>query len=145
MRSSRSYSYVDTGRRIIKISVGFGSLAAQHHLLIRVVFVVYGQKLIHSLTPPFIFNQHNAQNGQKTPGDSQQRSLWIHHQVRRHPQQGPGPDRLLTSPGTPNLSLTEPRRRQQLPRQDELGANHSKLLEAYNYKKRANRRCAMSK
>ena len=49
------------------ISVGLGSLAAQHHSRKRVVFVVYGKKLIHSLTPPFIFNQHNAQNGQKTP------------------------------------------------------------------------------
>ena len=72
MRSSRSYSYVGTGRRIIKISVGLGSLAAQHHSLKRVVFVVYGRKLIHSLTPPFLFYQHNAQTGQKTPGDSRQ-------------------------------------------------------------------------
>ena len=34
--------------------------------------MVYGKKLIHSLTPPFIFNQHNAQTGQKTPRDSRQ-------------------------------------------------------------------------
>ena len=67
--------------------MGFGSLAAQHHSRKRVVFVVYGKKLTRSLTPPFIFNQHNAQNGQKTPGDSRQRSLWIHHQVRRHGHQ----------------------------------------------------------
>ena len=85
------------------ISVGLGSLAAQHHSRKRVVFVVYGQKLIHSLTPPFIFNQHNAQTGQKTPGDSRQRSRWTHHQVRRHGYQGPVPDRLLTSPGNTDL------------------------------------------
>ena len=63
MRSSRSYSYVGTGRRIIKISVGLGSLAAQHHSRKRVVFVVYGQKLIHSLTPRLKTYQHNANFG----------------------------------------------------------------------------------
>ena len=46
--------------------MGLGSLAAQHHSRKRVVFVVYGKKLIHSLTPPFIFNQHNAKNRAKT-------------------------------------------------------------------------------
>ena len=52
--------------------MGLGSLAAQHHSRKRVVFVVYGKKLTRSLPPSFIFYQHNAQNGQKTSGDSRQ-------------------------------------------------------------------------
>ena len=49
------------------ISVGLGSLAAQHHSLKRVVFVVYGRKLIGSVSPPSFSINITHKTGKKRP------------------------------------------------------------------------------
>ena len=113
------------------ISVGLGSLAAQHHSRKRVVFVVYGKKLTRSLPPPFIFYQHNAQTGQKRPaipgseaGGSIIRCAATATKETRH---RPTPDQPKEHRPQTEL-LPQPRH----PPQGEPSTNNSKLLEDYN-------------
>ena len=111
--------------------MGFGSLADPAPPASRVVFVVYGKKLIRSLPPPFIFYQHNAQTGGNRPeipgSEACGPIIRCAATATKETRHRPTPDQPKEHRPQTEL-LPQPRH----PPQGEPSTNNSKLLEDYN-------------